>query len=128
MKEMKKHNGFTLIELIIFIIITSLLASTVLLTFTTMLNKVPTMHYAITAVQTAKQCMEWFIGQRRMNGYSSLTCGSAPSPSLCSAPTGYTIANSITCPAINGDSSYLTITVTVSGLGDAVFTTLVADY
>jgi type II secretory pathway pseudopilin PulG len=125
---MKKYLGFTLIELLIFIIVTSILASTILLTFVTVLQKTPTVHNQMVATQTAQQCMEWFIGQRRINKFSSLSCPSSPSPSICTAPTGFSITNNIACTTINSDSNYKTITVTVSGNGDAVLTALIADY
>ena len=95
--DMIKQNGFTLIEVVIFIIVTSLFATTILATFRIVLLKTPITHQQKIATETARQCMEWFIGQRRLLGYSTLTCPSTPSPSFCTAPTGYTIANNITC-------------------------------
>lgn len=124
---MKKSSGFTLIEVLIFIVISSLLASAILIAFVTSLEKTPTVHQQLVASLTAKKCMEWFIGQNRMNGYSTLSCPSTPSPTMCSAPSGYSISSSISCTTISGDSNYKTITVTVSGLGDATLTTLIAS-
>ncbi len=122
------QSGFTLIELIVFIVVTSILASTILLTMLTATQNTPAMHHQMIATETAEQCMEWFIGQRRMNGYSSLSCPSTPSPTLCSAPTGYTISTNISCTTISGDANYKTITVTVSGLGNALLTQLIGNY
>jgi type II secretory pathway pseudopilin PulG len=124
---MKKQQGFTLIELIMFIIVTSILATTILLAFVTALNKTPVVLQNMIADQVAKQCMEWFVGQRRMNGYNSITCNST-TPTFCSAPSGYTISTSCNTTTISGDSNYETIAVTVSGLGNASLSYLMAVY
>lgn len=125
---MDKYQGFTYIELIFFIILTAILASTLLLSFNTSLQKTPTLTQNMIAGVTARQCMEWFIGQRSLNGYSAITCPSTTVPAFCSAPSGYAVAVNITCTTINSDANYQTITVTVSGAGDAKLTTLVANY
>lgn len=125
---MKKMQGFTLIELIIFIVVTAILANSILLMFSTSLLKTPVLRQQIIANQTAKQCMEWFVGQRRFTGYATLTCPSTPSPAFCSVPSGYAISNTITCTTLNGDANYKTITVAVSGLGDATLTSLISSY
>lgn len=125
---MKTQRGFSLIELVIFIVVTSILASTILLTLQTALNNTPAIHNELIAVQLADQCMEWYVGQRRLNGYSTLTCPSTPSPTICSAPTGFTVTSSITCTTISGDANYKTITVTIAGPGNATLTTLIGNY
>ncbi|MDX1902415.1 MAG: type II secretion system protein [Gammaproteobacteria bacterium] len=125
---LKSQQGFTLIEVVLFIIITGLLASTLLLSFYTSLEKMPTVHQQMIAAQTARRCMEWFIGQRRMNGYSTIPCPSTSVPAFCTAPSGYTMSVNIVCTTLNSDANYKTVTVTVSGNGDAVLTTLLAAY
>ena len=72
--------------------------------------------------------MEWFTGQRQLNGYASITCPSSAVPAFCSAPSGYTLAVSITCTTISSDANYKTLTVTVSGDGNASLSTLFASY
>lgn len=124
---MKKHSGFTLIELVIFIVITSILASAIMLSFITTMNKAPALLQNMIASQTAQQCAEWFIGQRRVNGYDSITCDSTV-PTFCTAPTGFAIAVSCTPTTINSDTNYETITITVSGAGDASTNLLLANY
>lgn len=125
---MKTQHGFTLIELVIFIIITGILASTILLSLNTALQKTPTLLKNTIALQTAKQCMEWFIGQRRLNGYNTISCPSTTVPSFCSSPSGYNIAVNISCVTINSDASYQKIVVTISNAGDANLTTYIANY
>jgi len=124
---MKSENGFTLIELIIFIIITSLLATTIFIGFRTAFLKQPSVDNNLKALQVAQKCMEWFIGQRHMKLFSSITCPSTTTPSYCTT-AGFTISTNITCLTINSDTDYKGITITVSGTGNASLTTFIADY
>lgn len=126
---MKKLSGFSFIELIVFIVVTAILSTTILLAFVTALQKTPLDRQQIIATQTAQQCMEWYLGQRRLNGFSAITCSaSPPTPTMCTLPAGYSFSNSITCTTINSDTNYKLITVTVSGAGDASLQSLIADY
>jgi Tfp pilus assembly protein PilE len=124
-------KGFTLIELIIFIVVTSILATTILLAFSSVLRGTPSTLEIVTANQTAQQCMEWYIGQRNLLGYDSIAIGTSV-PTYCSSntPSGYTTTVNVAATTINTDSNFKTITVTVSGTGsgDASLTTLIADY
>jgi prepilin-type N-terminal cleavage/methylation domain-containing protein len=123
-----RRNGFTLIEVLVFLIVSSLLMSVILLSANTALRSTPSSHNQWVAMQVAKRCMEWFLDQRRLNGYATLTCPSAPSASACTAPTGFSVANSVACTTWNSDSGYISITVTVSGLSNASISTQIADY
>ena len=125
---MRNQTGFTLIELILFIVITGLIASTLLLALITASKSTPIIQQQSIAAVTAQKCMEWFIGQRRLNNYSSVTCPSSTTPSFCSAPSGYSISTDISCTTVNSDTNYKTITITVSGKGDTSLSTLIADY
>lgn len=127
-QAMTKQDGFTLIEVIIFIVVTSLLATTILLAFSNSLSKGPTFLQNMIATQTGRKCMEWYIGQRWLNGYNSISCPSTTVPSFCTAPTGYTLSVNVSCTTINSDANYKTITVTVTGKGNVDLTTLVANY
>lgn len=128
MKILKVLSGFTLIELLVFIVISSLVMSTVLLGALQTLRTVPSIHYQWVAIETAQRCMEWFLDQRRLNGYSSLTCPSTPAPAACSAPSGYAVSSSISCTTWNTDANYKTITVSVSGLASVTLTAMVGEY
>jgi len=124
---MKKHQGFTLIELVMFIVITSILASGILLSFVTLMSKTPVVLQNMIASQTAKQCAEWFLGQRRLNGFDTLTCNGVV-PAFCTAPSGYTITSTCATTSIGGDSNYDIVTIAVSGPGNAGVSLLLADY
>ena len=123
-----RHGGFTLIEILVFIIITSLVMDVLLLSANTALVKTPNVHQQWVALQTAKRCMEWFLEQRRLNGYTALTCPSTPSASACTAPSGYTVSNSVACTTWNSDTTFKTITVSVAGLASASISTQIGDY
>ncbi len=129
------QHGFTLIELVVFIAVTSILASTLLLSFQTTLMKTPPVHYDLIATQLADQCMEGFIGERRLLSYSNaaLACSGSPTlPTVCttSIPAGYTVSASITCtPTLSGDTATSrTVAVAVTGLGQATNSMLIASY
>ncbi len=115
----KSASGFTFIEIIVFIIVSSLLMSTFLLSARTALLAAPATHYQWVAMETARQCMEWFLGQRRFNGYTTLTCPSTPTATACAVPSGFSISTSVACTTWNSDSNYKTITVSVTGLATA---------
>lgn len=126
---MKIHQtGFTLIEIILFIIITGILASSILLAFTTGLQKSPKIHQQMVATFAAEKCMDWFLGQRFFNGYAALSCPSTTVPSFCSVPSGYSISVNISCVSISGDANYQSIQVAISGAGNATLTSLIGDY
>ena len=121
------QTGFTLIEIIVFIVVSSLLINVVLLGSITALRQAPSMPQQGVAIQVARQCMEWFLGERRLNGYAALSCPSTPSASACSAPTGYSVSTSVSCTTWNSDS-YKTITVAVSGLSSASLSVQIGNY
>ena len=122
---MKRHRGFTYIELIVFIVVTGIIASSILLAATTTLRFSAFPQREIVATQTAAKCIEWFFGQRNMNGFSSVACGTTV-PTFCNSglPTGYSIATNVDCTVAN----YKTINVTVSGSGDAKLSIQLVDY
>lgn len=129
---MKKNLGFTLIELLIFIVITGIIASMFTATYLTVFRRSPIINQQLDATQTAEKCLQWYLGQRFINGFasSSLSCGTT-TPTFCSAntPTGYTIATNVSCTTLYSDTTnYKTITVTVGGLGNAVLSTIIANY
>lgn len=124
----KRQYGFALIEVVVFIVVTSLVMSTLLLSANTALRNSPSIHQQWVALQTAKGCMEWFLDQRRLNGYTAISCPSTPSASACSAPAGYSVSNSVTCTTWNSDTEFKTITVSVTGLASVSISTQIGNY
>lgn len=125
---MRKLAGFTLIEVLVFIVVVAMLMTTMLLGANTVLHKTPDTHKQWVAIQTARKCMEYFLAQRRLNGYDSLACPGTLGASLCSAPGGYSVSTTIDCTTWNGDSQYKTITVAVTGSANASLSTQIGKY
>lgn len=125
---MKKQQGFTLIEILLLIVVTGILGSTIMLSLNMAAQKTPVLFNYVIAEQTVRQCAEWYLGQRRLNGFNSITCPSTTVPSFCTKPAGYTLAVNVACTTINTDTDYKTITVTVGGAGSASLSVLIADY
>ena len=123
-----KQRGFTLIEALVFIVVSGLLLSVLLLGSVTALRNAPNVHQQWLAMQLARQCMEWFIEQRRLNGYTTFSCPSTPSVSACAAPSGFSVNTSVSCTTWNSDTHYKTITITVSGLANTSLSAQVGDY
>src|SRR5690242_15930064 len=109
---MKRKNGFTLIEIVIFIVATSVLAAAVLSASNVGLLKAPNIANQITANMIAQECMEWLVGNRILNGYNTYSCPSTPAAgNLCASPSGYTVSPSVACTTLIGDSNFKTLTV-----------------
>ena len=115
------QRGFTLIEIIVLIVVTGLLANVILLATLTTMKNTPTISTAEINLQKATACMEWFYGQRQLNGYSSISCPSSTVPAFCAS--GVTV--NITCLTINTDANYQQITVTS---GNTSLTGIIANY
>lgn len=128
MNRLVLHKGFALMELLVFIIVTSLLMSTILFSAINGLHSAPTAHQEMVAMQTANRCLEWYIQQRRLKGFTTFSCPSTPAAGLCVAPSGYSVSASVTCTTWNSDTTYKTVTVTVSGKGNATASVQLGDY
>lgn len=127
---MKKITGFTLIELLVFIIVSGIVTSLLIACYLTLLKDSPSTNRQIEASQAARKCMDWYLGQRFINGSSSLTCNS-PTPQFCTnnIPTGYIITGNVNCSTYYGNSTnYKTITVAVTGPGNASLSTIITVY
>lgn len=111
-------SGFSLIELIVFIVIVGISVVAVLLSFQTLLTRSPNTNRQTVAIELAQGRMDVILGQYYQNGYSSFA-DICPGAAVCQSLTGYTITSAIT------GSDPKTITVTVSGLGSAILTTQV---
>ncbi len=122
---MKKiQRGFSLVELVFFIAIIGVLAAGLSVPFSTLFSQAHSIDDQTRAAELAKEGMEFAIGQKRLNGLSTLStatvrCGSTP----CVVDKN-TLAVTIT--SLN--SNFKKITATVTGAGNATLTTIVANY
>jgi type II secretory pathway pseudopilin PulG len=129
---MKKIRGFTLVELILFITVTGILASTILLSSLTLLRNTPSIQSNLVASAYATQNAEYYIGLRHTLGYSAIPCPNTTVPSFDTTIAGYVLTESIACTTISSDANYKTLTVNVVGTGgntgSATVTVLFANY
>jgi len=123
-----KQNGFSLIEMIIFILVTSILAVGIFLGFNQILTNITFSEDNYNAAQMAKERMEILLAERDNVGFIAFNvdpCAGGAPPPMCAAPANYNIVTSIVA---NVDPNFKTITVTVSGRGNATLITQVANY
>jgi type II secretory pathway pseudopilin PulG len=122
------QNGFSLIELIAFIIISALLANTLLLSLNASLTATPQVQNQYIANKLADSCMGWYVGQTRLNGFSATNCSNTPMPNqntFCPSTVGnFNTAITVYCTT---DLSYETIIVTVTGPGNATLSAYIGQ-
>lgn len=125
----KREYGMTLIEVVIFIVVMGILGTTILSTFYYSLKNTPTVDYNAQAIALAEKRMDIIVGQCRKVGFATFTdlCVGSPSSAVCVIPSGFTVSSTITANW-NSNANYKVITVTVSGLGSATLTSMVANY
>ena len=124
-----KKAGFTIIELIVFIVIISIAAS-ILFPILMSLKYSGTLPDQTVAQQLARSRMELILERRNMLGFQSTSdpCNDATPPAAgCSVPTDYAVSSSIASDW-NGDTNYRVITVQVTGKAQATLIELVANY
>ncbi len=128
--------GYSLIELVIFIVIMGIIATALFSGFNTALLGSSAPELGANPMQLAQERMELILAQKRVQGFAGLTaatfdpCTSTPpsTQAVCTAiPAGYSVSGAL---AANwgGDSNYKVITVSVTGPGQATLTALVANY
>lgn len=123
--KMRQQQGFTFLELVIFIVVIGILAANLLSAFNVFLQKQPSIQVTTVANSLAAQRMEIILGQKKVSGFSAYS-DPCPGPAICSVPTGFTVTSSI-ANNWNGDTNYNVITVNVTGKGTATLQTMVAN-
>ena len=126
MKARRHATGFTLLEVIMFIVIAGVLVAGLFAALGSAMYKAPKAGQIDRAADIAQQRMELILAQRRASGFATLA-DACPGPTVCTLPTGYAVAVTI---ANNwaGDTNYKVVTVDVTGLFAATATALVANY
>ena len=122
-------RGFSLIELVIFIVLVSIMGVALLASFSVTTRSTPDAGQVTQATQLAQERIELILAQRRTAGFAAFVdpCTFGTPPAACTAPAGYTVTAAI-APNWNGDTNYRVITVTVSGTMATTATVLVANY
>ncbi|MFI4956253.1 MAG: type II secretion system protein J [Gammaproteobacteria bacterium] len=133
---MMKQQGFTLIELVIFMVIVTILGTTVFLGFDMALGQENIVSSNVNAMFMAQQRMDLMLGQRIKNGFSAFVdpCvslfASPATDNICSKNAfafGYTVSSTITS-SWSGNANLTSIVVNVTGPGSASLSTVVGNY
>ncbi len=137
-----KWDGFTLIELVVFIVIIGVAAVGLLTSMRSLLPRTVTPATLTKAAEIAQARMELILAQRDVDGFSNFTdpcAGGTPVAAVCT-PTGFTVtvggvSSSVQWDTVLPGSAYTTaairrVTVTVSdGTRNlASVTSLLANY
>ncbi len=119
---MKKYQGQTLIELIVFIVIIGIILTATLQVFKTVLFYSSHAGHLLTASQLADARMNLIVQQRRIQGVASMSdpcsmgsLNACTSMNSFATTNGYVVSSSISA-AVNG---VRTATESVSGTGNA---------
>jgi type II secretory pathway pseudopilin PulG len=142
-----RHEGITLIELVVFIIVVAIVAVGLFKALARSLPIAPTPQQITQANQIAQERMELIVGQKDISGYLPMTdpCVGGTPPAICT-PSGFTVtvcginagggcaSPPIACPAAidNNTANCRSITVTVKDSTTstqlAVLTSLVTNF
>lgn len=130
---MRLYRGFTLIEIVVFIIVLSLVAIMMMIGMNMSLKGSPDVTRETQAIILAQQRMEIIAGQRLNFGFPFFAdpCGAGPFPDiLCGEgafANGYTVSSTIT-PSWSGNPDLTLIVVNVTGPATFTLTSLVGNH
>lgn len=121
------QDGFSLIEVIVFIVVLGVLMAGLVVAFSSSLQNAPRAGSLDSAAELAQQRMELILAQRRAAGFSAFA-DPCPGPAICSPPVGYTVTSSIVSGYGADPTNYKVISVNVSGISAITAIALVANY
>lgn len=123
-----RKAGFTLIELIVFMVIIAI-AAALLLPVLFSLKYAGNLPDRTVALGLAQSRMELIMERRFVLGFQGVSdpCSDTTPPATCAVPSGYAVSATI-ANNWDGDSNYKIITVSVMGDAQATLTALVAAY
>lgn len=113
---MRSQRGFTLVELVIFIIVMSILSAGILTAMNEGLGEAPDLTQDTQAVFVAQQRMEAIIAYKRSVGYNNLQdpCTASVYPAALCTVSGFTVTSTLT-PSYSGNANLTSVEVTVTG-------------
>ena len=125
----KKIKGFSLIEVIIFVVIAGLVGTGVMTSYNIMLSETPKIGNNEEANLLAQERMSIILADKKINGFAGLKdpCKLGSPPAICQSTSGFTVDSTITS-SWSGNSNLKQITVTVTGDGNATLVTVVGNY
>lgn len=126
MQTYRFKQGFTLIELAVFIVILSIIFVGIFSAINAVLTQSHKRENLTMATQIAQQRMELILGQRRSLGFAHFQdpCQVESTANYCQLPAGYTI----TTPTITSEDTFKNIVVKVNGPATATLTMMVFPY
>ncbi len=132
--RVQRQQGFSLIELIIFILVTSILSTALFLAFSTALRGPALASDSNQAMLLAVERMELILPQRQVLSFAGFNdpnhdpCKMGSGQLACTSfPVGFAVTSTV-APDWGGDTNYKVVTVSVTGSATATLTALVADY
>lgn len=123
-------RGFSLIEAIIFIVVTGVMVAALAVAFGGTLRSSPQAGVLDRLAELTQQRMELILAQRRAAGFAAFAdpCVPGPGPAACTVPAGYTVTSSI-AGGWTDPANFKVVTVAVTGGSSTVSTSaLVANY
>ncbi len=131
-----RRSGFTLVELVVFMVIVGVAAFALLRSFGSLLPRSPTAAQLTQASQIAQERIELILGRYVAAGFTAVNdpCVGGTPPAICPAPAGYTVTvGGIAAPAAwnaNPLTNYklVTVTVTLGGTQLAQENAVLANY
>ena len=135
-RAMPRRRGFTLVEMIAFIVIVGIAAVALFQMFRQTLPRSPTPAQLVQATQLAQERMELILGRRGVVSYAALNdpCVGGTPPAICTNTFGYTVAVTGISAAVpwNGnpvaDFKLITVTASLGGTQLAQSDAVVANY
>lgn len=124
-------EGFSLMEVVLFIVVVSVLLAGLVTTFSSSLRDSPRAGELDLVAELAQQRMELILAQRRAAGFAALAdpCVPGPGPAACVPPPGYTVVSSIAAGWGGDPANFKVVTVGVTGPSTtAGSAALVANY
>ena len=125
-----RSRGFSLIEAVIFIVVTGLILAALAVAFAAPLRTSPQAGELDRLAELAQQRLELILAQRRAAGFAAFAdpCVPGPGPAECGPVAGYTVTSSIAA-GWTDPANYKVITVNVTGASlTASASALVANY
>ena len=137
---MSRLRGFTLVELLVFIVIVGFAAYALFRSFGSVLPRSPTAAQLTQAMQLAQERMELILGQRDVRGYNNLVdldpCN-VGAPTVCTTTFGYAVTSAGTAPGApvawppnpaTANYKLVTVTVTLGGITLARQSAVLSNY
>jgi len=127
-----RQIGFSLVELVVFITVLSVIAVAVFVPFKTSIKEAPASDSLTRAVEIAKEKMETLIGLRYTQGFSAIVpqCSGTTSNCSggCSASLGYNVIVEMSNWQSNNDWRWVKVTACKPSGGYAELQTVFANY